>query len=131
MEETHVADPVDLAGGGSEDGHAPRAGSPERAHDPVDGRVDLPEPPERLYAIHITSPADPSDPVLAAALQEMYEAAARDPNSFRNNPDKAREARDGLGKLLDEWEAENGAFTEEELARARARAVLTGVDPRS
>ena len=93
---------------------------PESAHDRADGRVELPEPPERVYAIRITSSANPSDPVLAAALQEMYEAAARDPNRFRNNPEKAREAREGLGRLLDEWEAENGAFTEEELARAEA-----------
>ena len=120
MDETYVVDPVDLAGAESDDGRAPRAGSSQSAHDRADGRVELPEPPERVYAIRITSPANPSDPVLAAALQEMYEAAARDPNRFRNNPEKAREAREGLGRLLDEWEAENGAFTEEELARAEA-----------
>ena len=118
--DTHVADTVDLAGG---DGRA-LAGSPERAHDPADGRVELPEPPERVYAIHITSPANPSDPELAAALQEVYEAADRDPNRFHNNPEKAREAREGLRRFLDEWQAENGAFTEEE--RARARALLYG-----
>ena len=120
MDETQVADTVDLAGG---DGRA-LAGSPERAHDPADGRVELPEPPERLYLIHITSPANPSDPELAAALQEVYEAADRDPNSFRNNPEKAREAREGLRRFLDDWQAENGAFTEEE--RARAQALLYG-----
>ena len=125
MDETQVVDPVDLAGAGTQDGRAHRAESPKRVHDHVDGRVVLPEPPERVYAIRITSPADPSDQVLAAALQEMYEADARDPNSFRNNPEKARKAREGLGRLLDEWEAENGAFTEEELSRARS--VLTGV----
>jgi hypothetical protein len=26
---------------------------------------------------------------------------------------------EGLGKFLDEWQAEHGAFTEEEMARAR------------
>jgi hypothetical protein len=128
MDETQVVESVDLAGAGGGNARSPRTGSPERAHDPVEGRVELPEPPERLYAIHIKGPANPSDPVLAAALQEMYEAADQDPNRFRNNPEKAREAREGLGKLLDEWEAENGAFTEEELARARS--VLAGVDPR-
>ncbi len=123
MDETQVVEPVDLAAG-TEDGRAPSAGSPERAGDPADGRVELPEPPERVYAIRITGPANPSDPVLAAALQEMYEAADRDPNRFHNNPEKAREAREGLRRLLDEWQAENGVFTDEE--RARAQAVLYG-----
>ncbi len=86
--------------------------------------MELPKPPERVYAIRITGPANPSDPVLAAALQEMYEAADRDPNRFHNNPEKAREAREGLRRLLDERQAENGVFTDEE--RARAQAVLYG-----
>lgn len=86
--------------------------------------MELPELPERLYAIRITGPANPSDPALAAALQEVYEAADRDPNRFHNNPENAREAREGLRRLLDEWQAENGEFTEEE--RARARALLYG-----
>jgi len=116
MDETHVADPVDLAGG---DGRV-LAGSPERAHDPAEGRVELPEPPERVYVIRITGPANPADPELAAALEEMYEAADRHPNRFHNNPEKAREAREGLKRLLDEFEAEYGAFTEEEIARAEA-----------
>ena len=60
------------------------------------------------------------DEQLAAALEEVYKATARDPNRWHNNPGKKREALEGLGRLLDEWEAENGAFTEEELARARA-----------
>ena len=50
----------------------------------------------------------------------MYEASKRDPNRWHNNPAKKKAALEGLGKLLDEWEAENGAFTEEELARVRA-----------
>ena len=116
MDETQVADTVDLAGG---DGRA-LAGSPERAHDPADGRVELPEPPERLYAIRITGPANPSDPELAAALQEVYEAADRDPNRFHNNPEKAREAREGLRRFLDEFDAVYGGFTEEEIASAEA-----------
>ena len=124
MDETYVVDPVDLAGAGSKDRRVRRAELPERAYRPFDGRVERTEPPERVYAIRITTPADPSDPVLPAALREMYETAARDPNRFRNNPEKAREAREGLRRLLDEWQAENGEFTEEE--RARAQALLYG-----
>lgn len=30
-----------------------------------------------------------------------------------------RRRTEGLGKFLDEWQAEHGAFTEEEMARAR------------
>ena len=126
MDETLVVDPLDLAGVGREDGRAGRATSPERHHDPADVRVELPgvelpEPPERLYVIRVSGPANPSDPALAAALQEVYDEADRDPNRFHNNPEKAREAMEGLGRLLDEWQAENGEFTEEELARARAQ----------
>ena len=75
---------------------------------------------DKLYCIRVTRGNGQMDPQLAAAMQEVYEASLRDPNSWDNNPDKHREALEGLGKLLDEWEAENGAFTEEELARARA-----------
>ena len=75
---------------------------------------------DKLYCIRVTRGSGQMDPQLAAAMQEVYEASLRDPNSWDNNPDKHREALEGLGKLLDEWEAENGAFTEEELARARA-----------
>ena len=44
-------------------------------------------------------------------MEEVYKASARDPNRWRNNPEKKRKALEGLGKLLDEWEAENGPFT--------------------
>ena len=124
MDETQVVEPVDLSGAGGGGADALRAESAERGHDPIDGQVELPDPPERVYVIRITSPANPSDPELAAALQEVYEADDRDPNRFHNNPEKAREAREGLRRFLDEWQAENGAFTEEE--RARARALLYG-----
>ena len=80
----------------------------------------MPEPPERVYAIRITGPANPSDPELAAALQEVYEAADRDPNRFHNNPEKAREASEGLRRFLDEFDAVYGGFTEEEIASAEA-----------
>ena len=75
---------------------------------------------EKLYCLRVTRGNGQMDEQLAAAMEEVYEASLRDPNSWDNNPDKHREALEGLGKLLDEWEAENGAFTEEELARARA-----------
>ena len=74
----------------------------------------------KVYCIRVTRGNGQMDPQLAAAMQEVYEASLRDPNSWDNNPEKQREALEGLGRLLDEWEAENGAFTEEELARARA-----------
>ena len=48
----------------------------------------------------------------------------RDPNRWHNNPEKKREALEGWRELLDEWQAEHGAFTEEE--RARARELLYG-----
>ena len=75
---------------------------------------------DKVYCIRVTRGNGQMDPQLAAAMLEVHEARLRDPNSWDNNPDKQREALEGLGKLLDEWEAENGAFTEEELARARA-----------
>ena len=89
-----------------------------------DGPVELPELPERLYVIRVKGPVVPSDPELAAAMEEVHEAAMRDPNRWHNNPEKKREALEGFRELLDEWQAENGAFTEEE--RAWARAVLYG-----
>ena len=89
-----------------------------------EGLVELPEPPERLYVIRVEGPASPANPALAAALEEVYEAADRDPNRWHNNPEKQREAQEGWRELLDEWQAENGAFTEEE--RARARELLYG-----
>ena len=69
------------------------------------------------------------DEQLAAAMEEVYKADDNNPNSWHNNPAKKREALEGLGKLLAEWQEENGAFTEEELARARA--VVSGADVRS
>ena len=78
------------------------------------------EPAEKLYIIRVTPGNGLIDPELAASLEKVYEASKRDPNRWHNNPAKKQAALEGLGKLLDEWEAENGAFTEEELTRARA-----------
>ena len=69
------------------------------------------------------------DPQLAAALQESRERFAKDPDSWHNNPEKKRKALEGLGRVLAEWQEQNGAFTEEEMARARA--LIHGDDVRS
>ena len=74
----------------------------------------------KLYCIRVTRGDGPIDEQLAAAMREVNEASDRDPNSWHNNPAKQRAALEGLGKLLDEWEAENGPFSEEEMARAYA-----------
>ncbi|MDE0644201.1 MAG: hypothetical protein OXH95_08765 [bacterium] len=76
------------------------------------------KPYEKVYAIRVLPGRSPIDPELAASLEKVYETNARDPNRWHNNPAKKKAALEGLGKLLDEWEAENGAFTEEELAWA-------------
>lgn len=86
--------------------------------------VELPEVPERLYVMRVKGPVVPSDPDLAAAMEEVYKAADRDPNRWHNNPEKKREALEGWREFIEEWQAENGAFTEEE--RARARELLYG-----
>ena len=52
-----------------------------------------------------------------------------DPNRWHNKPEKKREELEGLGRLLAEWQEENGAFTEEEMARARA--LISAADVRS
>ncbi len=62
----------------------------------------------------------PDDPVLADLMEKAFEAADRNPNDFRNNPEKRREAAEGFRRLMEEWQAENGAFTEEELRWGRA-----------
>ncbi len=62
----------------------------------------------------------PEDPVLADLMEKAFEAADRNPNSLRNNPEWQREAAEGFRKLMEEWQAENGAFTEEQLRRGRA-----------
>ena len=126
MDEPQVVGSVDLVRveGDGEVGFALPSESPTSSHRPVREPVDLPEPPERLYVIRVEGPAEPADPALAAALEEVYKEADRDPNRWHNNLEKQREALEGWRELLDEWQAENGAFTEEE--RARARELLYG-----
>ena len=67
------------------------------------------------------------DPQLADALQESRERFAKDPDRWHNNPEKRRKGLEGLGRVLAEWQEENGAFTEEEMARARALINGDGV----
>lgn len=73
-----------------------------------------------MYCIIVTAGDGQMDEQLAASLEEVYQASARDPNRWHNNPEKKRKALEGLGQVLAEWQEENGAFTEEEMARARA-----------
>lgn len=73
---------------------------------------------DKLYCIRVTRGNGPMDEELAAAMREVYEASLRSPNGWDSDTDRQR--LEGLGKLLAEWQEENGAFTEEELARARA-----------
>ena len=87
------------------------------------------DPMGEIQFLHVTRGSGPDDEQLAAAMEEVYEASSKDLNRWHNNPEKQREALEGLGRLLAEWQEENGAFTEEELARARARK--SGVDVRS
>ncbi len=83
----------------------------------------------KLYAIVVGGSNGQIDPEFAAALQEYCDARDKDANGWDYNPEKKEEARDEMGRLFAEWQEENGAFTEEELARARA--LKSGVDLRS
>ena len=78
------------------------------------------EPDQKLYIMRVTPGNGPISPEMAAALERVYKVSDNDPNRWHNNPTKKKAALEGLGKFLDEWEAENGAFTEEELPRAHA-----------
>ena len=73
----------------------------------------------KLYALRITGVNGEIDPELAAALEKVCLASRSNPDNFFNNQTKHQEALEGLGRLLAEWQEENGAFTEEELEAAR------------
>lgn len=85
----------------------------KRAREPV-----LKEAP-KLYAIVVAGTNGEMEPDLAAAMEEVHQASLGNPDNFYNNPQKHREALEGLGRLLAEWQEENGAFTDEELKAAR------------
>ncbi len=80
--------------------------------------ADLAEP-SGLVAIQIISMGGPSDPVLADLMEKAFDAAERR-DRLRYGPEWQREAAEGFRKLMEEWQTENGAFTEEELRRGRA-----------
>lgn len=61
------------------------------------------------------------DPELAADVRDAAEADSRSVSSWLADAARRRLLTRGLGALLDEWEAEHGAFTPAELAEARAR----------
>ena len=61
------------------------------------------------------------DPDLAADVRDAAEADSRSVPSWLADAARRRLRTRGLGTLLDEWEAENGAFTPAEIAEARAR----------
>ena len=73
----------------------------------------------KLYAIVVGGPNGEMDPHLASAMEEVHQASLGNPDNFYNNPQKHREALEGLGRLLAEWQEENGPFTDEELKAAR------------
>lgn len=96
--------------GGDEDGDGT-----DRA---VHRLTNSPEPPG-LVAIQIISMGRAADPVLADLMEKAFEAADRR-DRLRYGPEWQREAAEGFHKLMEEWQAENGAFTEEQLRRGRA-----------
>ena len=57
--------------------------------------------------------------MLADLMEKAFEAADRR-DRRRYGPEWRREVAEGFRKLMEEWQAENGAFTEEELRRGRA-----------
>ena len=121
MDTTVVADP--LASGIAEPSRMPDPPGGDEDGDRT-GRAEKrsagSREPSGLVAIQIISMGGPSDPVLADLMEKAFEAADRNPNNLRNNPERRREAAEGFHKLMEEWQAENGAFTEEELRRGRA-----------
>jgi len=91
-------------------------------------KPDVEEAP-KLYAIVVGGSNGQMDPEFAAALQEYCDARDNDANGWDKNPEDKEEALEELGRLFAEWQEENGAFTEEEMARARA--LKSGVYLRS
>ena len=85
-------------------------------HEPDRTTEETPKP----RAILVTVRNGDMDPQLAESLEEYYKARDRDPNSWRNNPEKKRQALQAWEELIADYEAEFGAFTEEELAEAHA-----------
>ncbi len=90
-------------------------------------KPDVEEAP-KLYAIVVGGSNGQMAPEFAAALQEYCDARDNDANGWEKRAEK-KEVLEEMGRLFAEWQEENGAFTEEEMARARA--LKSGVDLRS
>lgn len=88
-------------------------------------------PEKELYALRVRPAGGPMDPQLAAAVDDVNKASARDPDRRHNNPGKKRRALEGLGTVIADWEAENGAITEEEMVRARTFVEGDDIPPRA
>ena len=87
--------------------------------DTKEAREPALEEAPKLYTIVVTGTNGEMDPGLAAAMEDVHEASLSNPDNFYNDPQKRREALEGLGRLLAQWQEENGAFTDEELEVAR------------
>src|SRR5918996_3853487 len=61
---------------------------------------------------------------LAAEVQAAAQASGEAVSAWLAEAARRRLAQDGLGALVADWEAEHGAFTEEELAASRRRLGL-------
>lgn len=61
---------------------------------------------------------------LAAAVSEAAEADEQNMSAWLAEAARRRLVTRGLRDVIADWEAEHGAFTEEELARARAEMGL-------
>ena len=88
---------------------------------PYDGRVEFELStfaPELREAVR--EAADEAGLSLSEWLAQAAEAKIRADGQARILEEAAHKRRmEGLGKFLDEWQAEHGAFTEEEMAGAR------------
>ena len=61
---------------------------------------------------------------LAAAVSEAAEADEQDTSAWLVDATRRRMVTRGLRDVVADWESEHGAFTEAELARARAELGL-------
>ncbi|MDE0139634.1 MAG: hypothetical protein OXM57_01120 [bacterium] len=118
METTVLADSLDDGIVQSPRTPDPPVGDEDRT-DPAAHRPAGSPEPSGLVAIQIISMGRPEDPVLADLMEKAFEAADRR-DRLRYGPEWRREAAEGFRELMEEWQAENGAFTEEELRRGRA-----------
>lgn len=120
MDTTVLADSLD--GGIARSARVPDPPGGDEDRDRTDQAEHRParsSEPSGLVAIQIISMGRPEDPVLADLMEKAFESADRR-DRLRYGLEWRREAAEGFRKLMEEWQAENGAFTEEELRRGRA-----------